>query len=216
MGKTQLALAYIRFSKRERDDVIWVDGDNFASAHASFIKTLGLPSSDSDAMLDTRRWLEERAKNGGKGWLLVLDSLTSSCAKTFFEHLPSEAPAGRILITTTEEDLANLKTTEARGRKRCIMLEKMEESDSLRLFLKCCALPPAIERKEETKELAKLILQLLGNLPIAIAQAASYQKRDGRHLEGLLEVLSNKDGKMEVIYRLVMHILHFFSNAYGI
>ncbi|OBT87060.1 hypothetical protein VE02_05020 [Pseudogymnoascus sp. 03VT05] len=198
IGKTQVALAYIRLSRRKKDDVIWINGDNFESARASFIAVIGLSSSDPDAMSKTCRWLEERAESGSKGWLLVLDNFTSH-ATSFFEHLPTAAPAGRILITTNEEDLANLKTTEMRGRKRCISLEKMEESESLYLFLKSCALPPAIETKEETKELAREILQLLGNLPIAIAQAASYQKRDGRHLEGLLEVLSNKDGKMKVL-----------------
>lgn len=155
-------------------------------------------------MSKTCRWLEQRAETGGKGWLLVLDNFTSH-ATSFFGHLPTEAPAGRILITTNEEDLANLKTTEMGGRQRCIPLERMGELDSLHLFLKSCALPPAIETKEETKELARQIIQLLGNLPIAISQAASYQKRDGRHLEGLLEVLSNKDGKMKVIYRLVRY-----------
>ncbi|OBT99250.2 hypothetical protein VE01_02704 [Pseudogymnoascus verrucosus] len=198
MGKTQVALAYIRRSKRKRDDVIWVDGDSFESARASFIGTLGLSSGDPDAISKTCRWLEERAESGGKGWLLVIDNFTSH-AVSFFEHLPTDAPAGRILITTNEEDLANLKTTDSGRIQRCIPLEKMEESDSLNLFLKSCALPPTIETKEETKDLAREILHLLGNLPIAIAQAASYQKRDGRHLEGLLEVLSNKDGKMKVL-----------------
>lgn len=212
MGKTQVVLAYIRLSKRKKDDVIWVDGDNFESARASFISTLGLSSSDPDAMSTTCRWLEERAESGGKGWLLVLDNFTSHAA-SFFEHLPTDAPAGRILITTNEEGLANLKTTEKRGRQRCLPLEKMEESDSLHLFLKSCALSPAIETKEETKELAGQILQLLGNLPIAIAQAASYQKRDGRHLEGLLEVLSNKDGKMKVMCKLARYIFHLLGNS---
>jgi hypothetical protein len=214
MGKTQVALSYIRLSRRKKDDVIWVDGDNFESARASFIGTLGLSSSDPDAISKTCRWLEERAESGSKGWLLVLDNFTSH-ATAFFEHLPTEAPAGRILITTNEEDLANLKTTETRGRQRCIPLEKMEESESLYLFLKSCALPPAMETKEETKELARKILQLLGNLPIAIAQAASYQKRDGRHLKGLLEVLSNKDGKMKVRHRTAEYNMYSFVESDG-
>ncbi|OBT67691.1 hypothetical protein VE03_03514 [Pseudogymnoascus sp. 23342-1-I1] len=197
MGKTQVALAYIGLSKWKRDDVIWIDGDNFESARASFIGTFGLPSSDPDAMLKTRMWLEKRAKSGGEGWLLVLDNFTSH-ATSFFKHLPmAGAPAGRILITTNEEEIAKWAPIGTRGSQRRIPLGKMEESDSLHLFLKSCELLPPIDTREETKELAKQILRLLGNLPIAIAQAASYQKRDS--LEGLLEVLSDKDGKMKVL-----------------
>jgi len=165
VGKTQTAAAYARaaWDSGGTDLLVWIRAAERASIVAAYanaaVQVCGADPTDSTrAAQEFLSWLD---RPDAPRWLIVLDDLDDP------EHLaglwPPDAPRGRTVVTTRRRDAA----LEAQGRQR-IDLGLFTE-DEARAFLarRLGAHSPAHDGADE-------LIETLGRLPIALAQAAAY------------------------------------------
>lgn len=186
--KSQLALEY---SYRTRDEspqtfVFWVNAGNaamFEESYRRIAEEVKLPGRD-DAMADilniVGKWLCNVAN---ARWIMILDDADDSA---FFDELGKEKIVtragkqpettvslgtflpqnlnGSILVTSRTEDLALRLTGDV---TKIIKVKSMDNSDALTLLQKSV-------KDQFNREDAKKLLEALGCLSLAIAQAAAF------------------------------------------
>ena len=157
VGKTLLAVEYAYRHADDYDAVFWLAAENpaaLASAFADLAGTLGLPeASERDQSLRTaavRRWMESNAR-----WLLVFDN--AERRQDVEPYLPVRLK-GHVLITSRNPDWQPLA--------RPVAVRPLPRPDSVALL-----------RGEEglgSEPEADRLADALGDLPLALAQAAAY------------------------------------------
>ena len=173
--KTQIALEYAQ-NRSRNGHVFWVRCEQYASFGQDFgrifatleASTQSIPEQSNDDMIlkRSRRVLEELDK-----FLLVLDNADdldqflgrAPGTTNLSSYLPSK---GDILITTRDPRFSGGFVPAGQGKR----VRELERCDALSLFLK--SIPGHLAgtaRREETEKL----LDQLGDLPLAIAQAAA-------------------------------------------
>jgi nucleoside phosphorylase/tetratricopeptide (TPR) repeat protein len=172
IGKSQLAIQFAH-SVRNRSHVFWLSASTRATLEESFravAERLKLPSQGKqDSVLEqVGRWLSDE-RNGR--WTVILDNLDDPSVLTeddprLLKALP-QANHGFTIITARSVQGAELLTG---GTKNTHVIEPMTEADSVRLFQTKLREPASIEDAER-------VVRLLGGVPLAIAQAASYINR---------------------------------------
>jgi len=190
-GKTQVALEFCRRS-RALTDVFWVDATSEESLRGgfsalSYVLDSTLDNSDWEARSSfTRRTLA----NSGRPWLLVFDNYDNPQSYDIRKYIP-ENMLGRIIITSRHKDSESLTDKPQR-----IQLCGLEEKEAVRLLLSR-AIGQA-EADNSTSEQATVIVERLGYLPLAIAQAGAYINM--RRLP-LHKFLQEYDKKQELIMK---------------
>lgn len=165
VGKTQTAAAYARaaWDSGGTDLLVWVRAAERASIVAAYanaaVQVCGADPTDSArAAQEFLSWLD---RPDAPRWLIVLDDLDDP------EHLaglwPPDAPRGRTVVTTRRRDAA----LEAQGRQRIDLGLFTEEEASTFLTRRLGAHSHAHDGADE-------LIEALGRLPIALAQAAAY------------------------------------------
>ncbi|KAL6824571.1 hypothetical protein J3E69DRAFT_381431 [Trichoderma sp. SZMC 28015] len=197
-GKTQIALdyAYRRSHEDPACDIFWVHADNktsFTRDYQRIARNLDLDYKVSGEELFVTVCHRIRSL---QRWLLILDNADDLALfgvgvggqiKSLFEYIP-HGPGGTVLWTSRDEQIVSLV-----GSLRGIQISHMgiEEAESLL----------AITRRDdigadEIQE-AKLLLQELQWLPLAVSQAGSYMRRTStpikKYLSKLLEGKSRWD-----------------------
>jgi tetratricopeptide (TPR) repeat protein len=180
-SKTQIALKFAHDIK-SRLSVFWIRGDKFTnfaadyatvSTHLDPSPELDLETSGTDPtkkLSKTLRKLQGTAKN----WLLILDNADdldqfrdrSSQAMCIADFLPR---SGRLLITTRDERFVGA-VSKAQDAQRVLPMDADEAQD---LLLSSIPSDLVSVSHHATRRAVTELLDELGNLPLAIAQAAA-------------------------------------------
>jgi tetratricopeptide (TPR) repeat protein len=176
IGKTQVAIEYIYRHLSDYDIVWWIHAAEQALIRAGLTELaqrLELPGS-GEALTAVPAVLEAlRVGQPYRNWLLVFDSAESP--ETVRQFFPTNGP-GQILVTSRNPDWAEV------ARPLEVAVFKREESKDL-LKLRS----PEIKDEE-----ADRLAQALGDLPLAIAQAATWRAETGMPVHEYLRLYDEK------------------------
>ncbi|RAK81455.1 uncharacterized protein BO72DRAFT_492283 [Aspergillus fijiensis CBS 313.89] len=201
VGKTQIALEFAYRTEHNFSSTFWIDGStqetvfysirDILKSITSYYRTNGFETDnprfqtlkealslpgDKDWRYDSgyeksrferlrdafRQWL---SYSENRNWLVILDNVNDLELYDFRQLLPVK-PWGSVLITTTRTDLT--------VTWKSVEVLEMDESECVDLLRKTSGL--ALKPKSEEVQSAKVLSNLLGYLPLAIAQAGSYLK----------------------------------------
>ena len=213
VGKTQLALRYATLASKTSEDTytFWLSAgsvDKLARDFAKMVDLLHLPkwyTMDQVTKVTTARaWLEDPTAK--KKWLLVLDNVTQETITIMLNDiLPRRNSGGRLLLTTRTATIAELCIIP--GKSLMIALRPPGIDDAVAMLAARAEMDGgSIERANNT-DLERLV-KAVGNLPLAIDQAALYLKGYGGSTKELLdmykseeviEVIGNQDGDLGAI-----------------
>ncbi len=164
-GKTQTAIEYaVRHRADYPDGVFWVNAETTAGLTSGFVAiatTLRLAAAASNDQEQIVRAVLEWL-NGNDRWLLILDNVEERDNVASF--LPLRG-AGHILITSRESVFQGL------GIARGIEVADLDSDEALRFVLTRTGRGDA--DLQERAAITDLSLEL-GNLPLALEQAAAY------------------------------------------
>jgi tetratricopeptide (TPR) repeat protein len=173
IGKTQVAVEYIYQHLSDFDIVWWIQAAQIRAGLTELAQRLGLPGS-AEAHTAVPAVLEAlRIGQPFRRWLLVLDSAESpNAVRPFF---PTNGP-GHILVTSRNPDWAEI------ARPLEVAVFKREESKELL----------RLRGPEITDEDADRLAAALGDLPLAIAQAAAWRTETGMPVSEYLRLFDEK------------------------
>ncbi|KAK0387403.1 hypothetical protein NLU13_5715 [Sarocladium strictum] len=208
IGKTQLAADFCRQYKNDFTSIYWLNGNTEADVRKSLvdyasaipedqIRYRGKPTSRAEEdliVLDVLRWL---AQDNNRGWLLVFDNVDldesqsserDEGAYKIRKYMPGYH--GAILITTRRPELENCSTG--------MTLGLVDEEMSRRIFQSWYGsydefgeVADFLNPQPKTSESIRL-MEILGRLPIAIAQAAHYMKTRHVSIAEYVELWENE------------------------
>lgn len=169
IGKTQLALEYAHRYQKSYHDIFWVNAETEDTWIDSYVRLAGLlrlPEYEEADQHKTREafmhWLRRHSN-----WLLILDNVEDL---PLLKRFVLQDGQGAILLTTRR------RVTEPMAQ--ALELEHLPENEALLFLLKrtkVLSLNQSMEEaSEQDIEAARTITRLLGNLPLAIDQAAAY------------------------------------------
>ncbi|KAM0082382.1 hypothetical protein ACKRZS_005454 [Fusarium odoratissimum] len=158
---------------KTRLKVFWIPADqpsNFNQSYAKLLPQIHPDRQLANAIQDLPTLLEETCSEleaNPAGWLLVMDN-----ADDFDEYRQAMDPylpkSGRILITSRDPRFQGDVATAEDG----INVLPMEREESIELLTK--SIPGRLRKiPSETEEAPSYLVNMLGNLPLAIAQAAA-------------------------------------------
>ncbi|MFD2418293.1 FxSxx-COOH system tetratricopeptide repeat protein [Amycolatopsis pigmentata] len=172
VGKSQTVVEYIYQHASEYDVVWWIPAEHSAQIRTSLVdlaKQLGLPESGSadaavPAVLEALRKGEPHSR-----WLLVFDNADRpDVVSPFFP-----AGSGHIVVTSRNSQWA--------GVARTVEVELFSRAESKELLRR--------RGGELTEEEADQLAAALGDLPLAIEQAASWRAQTGMQAEEYVRLL---------------------------
>lgn len=178
VGKTQLALEYAYRHAGDYSVVWWVPSETSpATVYGELTRELGLPeaeASESEVRVQAvKLWLERH-----EGWLLVFDNATEPDAVK--PYLP-QGQSGHVIITSRYWDWGDV--AEGLGVE---VFDREEE-----------AVPFLLRRTSQADRSAAAVLsEALGDLPLALAQAAAYIASAGITLAEYLEVFEARRAEL--------------------
>ena len=170
IGKTQTAIEYaMRHRPDYRDGVFWINAETVSGLTTGFVeiaKTVGLTAADSnDQEQVVQAALEWLSVNDH--WLLILDNADDRRAVRRF--VP-QSGTGDVLITSRESVFAEL------GIPRALEVGDMNDAEAVRLLLSRTGRDDVAPAERDA---ASELTADLGNLPLALEQAAAYIAETG-------------------------------------
>ena len=173
VGKTQLAARYARLHREAYDVVWWLNAEEPAtlrSGLAALAVSLGLVSDEadqSDAMAAVRSWLDRNRR-----WLLIFDNAPGP--DSIADLLP-EGQSGHVVITSRAHgDWRALRALP-------VALDVWSRNESL-AFLRT-------RTGEKDCTVSNQVADVMGDLPLALEQAAVYANTKAISLAGYLQRL---------------------------
>ena len=198
VGKTQLALRYatLAFERNEDRYTFWVSAgsvEKLAWDFSRLVDLLRLPgrfTMDQVTKLTmARAWLEDTTTE--TRWLMVLDNVTQETRTMMFDRiLPRRNGRGRLLFTTRTASIAESYTIP--DKSLTIALQPPGIDDAVAMFAAGAGMGGENTRGTSGADLERLI-RSVGNLPLAIDQAASYMKGYGSSTKELLELYESEE-----------------------
>ena len=176
VGKTQLAARYARLHRGDYDVIWWLRAEQPATLRAdlsALAVALGLVSievDEQDAVAAAGGWL---ARNGR--WLLVFDNVPAPAA---IAELVPEGEGGHVVITSRAH--ADWRALSAQS----VPLDVWERQES-RAFL-------GARTGEQDIGVLDEVSEVLGDLPLALEQAAAYTNTTAVTLVGYLQRLRDR------------------------
>lgn len=182
IGKTQLAVEYAYRYRSKYCSIFWALADSretLNAAYSNLARLLDLPSKDQPEqqliVTAIKDWLETN-----QGWLLIFDNADDP--NLLIDFLPT-LYSGHILLTTRASALGELAET--------IALPKLPEDESISFLLHRSGinkkLQPGTQIALREKEAARVIVQELDSLPLALDQAGAYIEETSCGLQGYLK-----------------------------
>ena len=172
IGKSTLVAKWARDEAAELNPVWWITADTPAAIDAG-LTGLGIAMQPELADVLSPQALRERALQwlaAHEGWLIVLDDVSEPAD---VEPLLERAPGGRFVITSRRATGWHEKAT-------CVDLGVFDTEYAAELFRRICP---------EDGALVPLLVRELGNLPLAVEQAAAFCRETGTSAAGYLELL---------------------------
>ena len=180
VGKTLLAVEFAYRHADDYDAVLWLAAENppvLASAFADLARELHLPEADEpDQNVRTaavRRWLETHPR-----WLLVFDN--AERREDLAPYVPRRL-AGHVLITSRNPDWRPLA--------REVRIRPLPRADSITL------LRSGLESGDAAE--ADRLAEALGDLPLALAQAAAFVRETGITFADYLQRFRTRRAELE-------------------
>ena len=177
IGKTELALEYIYRHKDRYDVAWWLRANNPANLLADLnmlASALNLRERDAQGpesvIVAVQRWLAENSR-----WLLVFDSAVRPSELELF--LPKRV-LGHVLITSSTLTWGRLATR--------LPLDLWLRKESAEFLLK--------RIYDADSSAADRLAEALGDLPLALEQAAAYIEQSGISLAGYADILEQDYG----------------------
>jgi tetratricopeptide (TPR) repeat protein len=189
VGKTQLVLHYLERHARDYQVVWWIRADQpttLAGDLARLAAALHLPEQDhpdQEVIIDAvRGWLQRHP-----GWLLIFDNVEDEPTLTRFLPALGDRRGGRVLVTTRYDLWRDAATVPVRPWSRA------EAVAFLRRSLPAATLAAATpgEARQVDGRLAELAGEL-GDLPLALEQAAAYLHQTKTTLADYLEAVRTR------------------------
>jgi tetratricopeptide (TPR) repeat protein len=175
IGKTQLAIEYAYRHSASYELIWWIRSEEpstLASDYAALALELNLPEKEEAnqavVVQAVTRWLERN-----NNWLLVFDNATD--AVSIKPYLPRSA-SGHVLITSRNPDWRSVVNP--------LQVEVWERNESVSFLLK---------RTGRTDEAgASALAEALGDLPLALEQAAAYCDNKKRSFADYLTLFNTR------------------------
>lgn len=171
IGKTQTALAYAYRHQREYAAVWWLDAESepvLLASYGRIARALGLVGEmESDPQVAVHRahaWLADHAR-----WLVVFDNAEAPALVR--KYLPSVA-GGHVLVTSRNPAWRSVAPP--------LVVPLLSREEAVNLLMARCG--------QSDIETARALAAELGDLPLALAQAAAYIESTGcdlGHYQGL-------------------------------
>ncbi|GGU50730.1 FxSxx-COOH system tetratricopeptide repeat protein [Lentzea flava] len=179
VGKSQTVIEYIYQHASEYDVVWWISAEHPAQITASLAelaKRLGVPGSSADtvipAVLEALRKGEPFSR-----WILVFDN--ADRPETVRQFFPSGV--GHVVVTSRNSDWA--------GVARPVEVDLFTRAESIELLRRR---DPGFPHAD-----ADRLAEALGDLPLAIEQAAAWRAQTGMQVDEYLELL--EQGRTELL-----------------
>lgn len=163
IGKTQLALEYCYKHRFDYRTVWWINAEEattLALGYSKLARTLGL-NFPVETSLDEVRHVLRRILSQRSDWLIVLDNAPD--AETVKNYLPT-GPSGAVIVTSR-----NARWEE---RYRVMALDRLTRNESIAFLRKRT-------NRIDPNEVASKLAQALGDLPLALEQAAAVINESG-------------------------------------
>ncbi len=165
VGKTQTAIAYaVRHRAEYPDGVLWVTAETMSGLTSGFVEiaaTLRLPAADSNdhdqVVTSVLAWLNRTDR-----WLLILDNVDDR--REVQPFVPARG-RGDLLITSRESVFPEL------GIPRALELRDLDGNEAVAFLL---ARTGRDDADSTDRAAAAELAGELGNLPLALEQAAAY------------------------------------------
>jgi hypothetical protein len=176
-GKTQLVRRWAATWQREHERCHWFDASslgNLKGEFAAFANEAGLSSSASSTEASLQSSIQQVIKYISKSkfeWLLVFDNYDLPLKQRFdLRTFFPEGSNGKIIVTSRNRDVG-----EEIGA-RTLHVETMKEDEAVRLLQRSAGL--AVKSDISQQEVEHFIAtDLLGSLPLAIAQGGAFIKQ---------------------------------------
>jgi Tfp pilus assembly protein PilF len=171
VGKTQLALEFVYRNKANYKIIWWINADEpatLALGYAKLATHLGMHVPEGTSLDDIRHALR-RKLNERKDWLLIFDNVAG--ADDIKNYLPQDR-VGHVLITSRNPNWGAI------GRP--LLLKPMKRVDSVQFLLHRTG-----TSKPDTA--VGMLAQALGDLPLAMEQAAACIERTRIDFSGYLK-----------------------------
>ncbi|TVY82002.1 Protein SERAC1 [Lachnellula suecica] len=176
-GKTQLVRRFAAKWQREHEHCYWFDASSLGDLKGGFKEfadEANIPSSSSSVKASLRSSVQQVIKYISKSefeWLLVFDNYDLSSNQRF--DLRSFFPAGfngKIIVTSRNRDVA--EEIGARG----LHVDTMTDGEAVRLLRRSAGL--AVNNADRSQQEEHFVAtDLLGSLPLAIAQGGAFIKQ---------------------------------------
>jgi tetratricopeptide (TPR) repeat protein len=175
VGKTQLALEYTYRYAGEYDYIWWLSSEDpaaLAGHYAALAVALGLVKPDEqnqpEAIRAAHIWLEHNP-----GWLLIFDN--AETADSLKDYLP-HGGQGHTIITS-----------------RSPVWGAMAQAFSVEVLPRDKSVQFLLERTgQQDKQAANDLAEELGDLPLALSQAAAYIEETSQSLSGYLDLFRTR------------------------
>lgn len=159
-----------RFS--ESYDLVWwigsEQGVTLAAEYAALAQPLGLDTREYANQRDIVKAVRSLLQQKGR-WLLVFDNVPAP--DDVHDYLPP-GNVGHVIITS--------RYSSWRGTANTLEVKQMERCDAIEFILK--------RTEQDDRESANELAEALGDLPLALEQAAAYIEETGRTLGGYVEL----------------------------
>jgi tetratricopeptide (TPR) repeat protein len=176
VGKTQLAAQYAKLHRERYDVIWWIRAEQPATLRADLgalavaLGLVGAEAEEPDAIAAAAGWFAQHGR-----WLLVLDNVTSP--ESIADVLP-EGGGGDVLITSRAH--ADWRLLNARP----LLLDVWSRAES-REFLEA-------RTDERDAGVLDALADVLGDLPLALEQAAAYVNTKAIRLTGYVDRLRDR------------------------
>ncbi|KAJ3580506.1 hypothetical protein NPX13_g48 [Xylaria arbuscula] len=169
-GKTSLALEYCRqeIANRHFRFIIWINSSSPAAlerSSAQVAENLAAVSNDRRTFSNFKahiNYLKTTIETAQTPWLYIFDNFDNpSSFKNILDVTPHSV-SGAVLFTSRHNSCASLGTP--------IRISGMSQKDGTQLLLQRAGFDRTISHLEQ----AKKVVDMLGNLPLAIDQSAAY------------------------------------------
>ena len=180
-GKSQIAAEYAYRHKNDYRFIWWLPSEEpaaLASIYAGLAQELDLPEKGSadqtSAIAVVKSWLGEK-----RNWLLIFDNVTNPA--DIEAYLPREG-TGHVVITSRNPNWG--------GSASALPIQVFKRDESVDFIIK--------RTRQESREDADELADALGDLPLALEQAAAYMEERAVSIADYLKLFQERRAELLV------------------